>query len=70
MCKKKKAKCDCGCKKETRGRCVVEKPKRLKKEPIDDVFDILGRSEVNPPPQFAKVVFPHHIHTRNGTSLR
>ena len=57
MCRKKKCKCH---KKEKpkpiKVRCVVEKPKKLKKEPIDQLFFIPDRRLRDPPPSFTSLL--------------
>jgi hypothetical protein len=63
MCKKKK--CECHKKKKKSGgaanpfnprRAVVEKPRRLKREPIDEVVYDPDRQEKNPPKGFVDLI--------------
>jgi hypothetical protein len=38
--------------------CVIEKPKRRKKEPIDQLIINMERQVKDPPPMYSKMLFP------------
>lgn len=38
--------------------CVIEKPKRRKKEPIDQLIVNMDRQSKDPPPMYGKILFP------------